>query len=58
MSILRVSVKEIVMSVRSTMSEYTQPPNENWVEQNSGKRLLLEFHNSEYIVTIEEVNDE
>jgi hypothetical protein len=40
------------------MSEYTQPPNENWVEQNSGKRLLLEFHNSEYIVTIEEVNDE
>lgn len=53
-----MSVKEIVMSVRSTMSEYTQPPNENWVEQNSGKRLLLEFHNSEYIVTIEEVNDE
>jgi hypothetical protein len=53
-----VNVKEIVTNERFTMSEYTQPPNENWVEQNSGKRLLLEFHNSEYIVTIEEVNDE
>jgi len=53
MSILEVSDKEIITSQRFIMSEYTQPPNQNWVEQNVGKRLLLEFPQESYVVEIQ-----
>lgn len=35
------------------MSEYTQPPNENWVAKNCGEKLLLKYPNERFIVTIQ-----
>lgn len=34
------------------MSEFTSPPNENWLKDNQGTTVLLQFPHGQYAVTV------
>lgn len=34
------------------MSDYTNPPNENWLQANQGETVLLQFPHGQYVVTV------
>ncbi|WP_158293442.1 MULTISPECIES: hypothetical protein [unclassified Halorubrum] len=34
------------------MSDYTREPNENWLQENQGETVLLQFPHAEYVVTV------
>lgn len=34
------------------MSDYTNPPNENWLQENRGETILLQFPHGQYAVTV------
>lgn len=34
------------------MSDFQRPPNENWLENNQGETVLLQFPHGQYAVTV------
>lgn len=40
------------------MSDHEMPPNATWLRNRVGEKFKLEFPNGEFVVSVQEVNDD